>query len=345
MTQASESYPLVSIGCAVYNGQETLARALEGVVGQSYQNLEIIICDDCSSDRSPDICQEFADKDSRIRYMRNEKNQGIINNCNQLFRLSTGKYFMWADQDDIRDPSFVSKTVKVLEEDSRAVLCHSYTGVFQENFENQIFYSTIDSTDDVKSLHLRYYRFLRNYKDTTMYGLIRSETLKDTLLWQDDLGSANALLFELLLRGSFRQVNETLYYYAGKGLKNRPQPKDEFPRHNGGRPMPWYYMPFLAQASNQTKGILASPNNIISKIILLIILWIDLVTVISAKLIYRVFKILSLNHVPNILTNICLHLVQDAKDIHYLVSNEELEKSCPRTWVLKNIKNTKNEHR
>src|SRR6267143_1650924 len=122
--------PLVSIGCAVYNGEATLDRALAPLVGQDYANLEILIADDCSTDRSLEICEAFARADARVRIIRNHENVGIIQNFNNLLAEATGKYFMWADQDDIRDRTFARKAVAALEADGDAVLCHSHTGAF-----------------------------------------------------------------------------------------------------------------------------------------------------------------------------------------------------------------------
>lgn len=335
MHYPSNENPLVSIGCAVYNGEKTLGRALDKLIEQDYQNLEIIICDDGSTDSSPEICQEYASKDARILYMRNDENLGIIENCNKLFRLSSGKYFMWADQDDVRDVTFVSKAVAILESDEHAVLCHCYTGVFKESDDELEYYSTMDHVDAVRNPLLRYCRFLRTFNDCITYGLLRSSALAKTSLWHDDSGSANALLFELLLLGSFRQVPEILYFYQSKGLKNRPSPEQEYERHNGGRSMPWYYLPFIAVAKNQTLSILRMGQGFRVKSGLLLFLWFNVVMTVLGKLIYRVVKKLTGNHIPESVTNLCLKLVQNRSDIHPLIPDEEFEANYPRTWVLK----------
>src|SRR5437868_5903865 len=99
--------PLVSIGCAVYNGEKTLVRALTPLVEQDYENIEIIVSDDGSKDGSREIFESFARRDPRIRILPFEKNVGVTENFNRLAREARGKYFMWADQDDIRDRTFV----------------------------------------------------------------------------------------------------------------------------------------------------------------------------------------------------------------------------------------------
>src|SRR5690242_8158644 len=91
---------LVSIGMPVFNGENYLVPALDAIRSQTYQNVEIIISDNASTDRTRDIAQKSAQDDRRIRYCRNEKNVGASANFNNTFELSSGKYFKWAAHDD-----------------------------------------------------------------------------------------------------------------------------------------------------------------------------------------------------------------------------------------------------
>ena len=124
--------PLVSIGMPVFNGEKSLAQALDALLEQDYSNLEVIISDNGSTDRTPMICQEFLKKDSRIKYYRSSENLGSNWNFNRVFDLSSGKYFMWAAHDDLRELSFVRACVEMLEQSAEAVLCHSHTSFFIE---------------------------------------------------------------------------------------------------------------------------------------------------------------------------------------------------------------------
>ena len=79
----SSSKPQVSIGMPVYNTDEKfLYTALDCLLKQSYSNFELIISDDCSTDSTSRICREYAKKDSRINYIRQEKNMGALPNFN-----------------------------------------------------------------------------------------------------------------------------------------------------------------------------------------------------------------------------------------------------------------------
>src|SRR5262245_40295511 len=126
-------HPLVSIGLAVYNGEEYLSDAISSILAQSFTDFELIISDNASTDRTEEICKTYADMDSRIRYSRNETNIGGVNNENLTFRLSKGKYFRLAAHDDVCDPKLIEKCVEVLERDQDVILCQTAIVNIDEN--------------------------------------------------------------------------------------------------------------------------------------------------------------------------------------------------------------------
>jgi glycosyltransferase involved in cell wall biosynthesis len=72
--------PLVSIGLPVYNGERFLGAALESIVSQSWADLEVVVSDNASTDRTPEICSAFASRDPRVHYRRNPHNLGAAPN-------------------------------------------------------------------------------------------------------------------------------------------------------------------------------------------------------------------------------------------------------------------------
>ena len=104
----------VSVCIPTYNRSHYLTYAVNTVLHQTYSNFELIICDDASSDNTPDVVADF--KDSRIRYIRHEKNIGRSCNMRSGFEAAKGKYFIKFDDDDGLIPEFLEKTVKVLDE-------------------------------------------------------------------------------------------------------------------------------------------------------------------------------------------------------------------------------------
>src|SRR4051812_31015555 len=92
---------LVSIVMATFNGARFLQQQLQTITEQTYRELEIIICDDASTDDTRSIIQAFALKDPRIRWIFNETNLGINKNFEQGFREAKGAFIAIADQDDV----------------------------------------------------------------------------------------------------------------------------------------------------------------------------------------------------------------------------------------------------
>ena len=113
-------FPLVSIGLPVYNEEKMISRAIDSLLAQTYRNFEIMISDNCSSDKTAEICQAYAAKDNRIKLNLNKKNLGINTNFRIVLENGRGKYFMWAAGDDYWEPEFLKTLVTELELDSTA---------------------------------------------------------------------------------------------------------------------------------------------------------------------------------------------------------------------------------
>lgn len=108
------SLPIVTIGLPVYNGEQTLRPALESLLNQSFANFELIISDNASTDGTELICREYAERDQRIRYVRQEENLGAAANFKYVLDAARGEYFMWAACDDTRSPDCVEVNVEFL---------------------------------------------------------------------------------------------------------------------------------------------------------------------------------------------------------------------------------------
>ena len=102
--------PLVSIIVPVYNAQSHLSRCLESICGQEYKNLELIVINDGSKDKSLPVCEEFRKKDSRILLV-DKANSGVSDTRNLGLKLAGGKYVQFVDSDDYIDPDFTQHLV------------------------------------------------------------------------------------------------------------------------------------------------------------------------------------------------------------------------------------------
>lgn len=105
---------LVSIVLPVYNGERFLAESIDSIIAQTYQNWELIIIDDCSSDSSPEIAKRYAEHDSRIRYYRNEHNLKLPKSLNRGFSLTKGDYLTWTSDDNLYLPEAIEKMVMAI---------------------------------------------------------------------------------------------------------------------------------------------------------------------------------------------------------------------------------------
>lgn len=92
--------PLISIVVPVYNVEDYLMECVDSLVAQTYNNLEIILVNDGSSDKSPEICDEYTNRDSRVKVIHKE-NGGLVSARNAGYEKVTGKWFMFVDSDDI----------------------------------------------------------------------------------------------------------------------------------------------------------------------------------------------------------------------------------------------------
>src|SRR3990172_9745452 len=106
-TITNKEMPKVSIGIPIYNEEKWVARALESLLAQSYPNIEFIISDNASTDRTGEVCRIYKAKDNRIKYYCNDTNTGLNRNYEKVVQLSDGKYFMWAAADDSLAPDFL----------------------------------------------------------------------------------------------------------------------------------------------------------------------------------------------------------------------------------------------
>jgi glycosyltransferase involved in cell wall biosynthesis len=105
---------LLSIGVPVFNGERYLARALEGLRAQALTDIEVVIADNASTDRTAEIARAVVAGDDRFRYVRRDHNVGLVPNYNRIFAETDGEFFAWHAADDIADPEFYRACVDLL---------------------------------------------------------------------------------------------------------------------------------------------------------------------------------------------------------------------------------------
>ena len=115
--------PLVSICVPTYNGSKYLRQCISSCIDQTYTNIEIIICDDISSDDTIAIAEEFKIKDERIKLFINEKNLGLVDNWNKCISLATGEWIKFVFQDDYIQKECVEKMITASNNTNALVVC------------------------------------------------------------------------------------------------------------------------------------------------------------------------------------------------------------------------------
>jgi glycosyltransferase involved in cell wall biosynthesis len=221
--------PKLSIGIPVFNGQECLSELLDSLLAQTFTDFEVLICDNASNDRTPQICCEYERRDSRIHYMRNERNLGAIANFNRVFELSTAPLFKWAAHDDLYHETYLDACVRLIEENPDTVLAHTgtafiddksailpfetATGSFIDPKTRARYWADVPSIGDTPAAISRFWQVLTRARwGTHMFGVVRREILQQTSLLPNFAGSDRAMLAELALLGRFRCANERLFF-------------------------------------------------------------------------------------------------------------------------------------
>jgi glycosyltransferase involved in cell wall biosynthesis len=210
---AAEPGPLVSIGVPVYNEEQHLQTALDSLLAQDHQNIEIIICDNASTDATADIIAGYASRDPRVQYHRNASNIGGIANFNKAFQLARGEFFMWASGHDVRHPAQISTCLKVLLEDPGLVLCYSQVcWVDQSGHVTEEIHEFVDTraiNDRLARLNIVLWSLRGGFP---IYGVFRTAALRQTPVYTQVFSPDMSLLIELALLGRFAYVPEPRFH-------------------------------------------------------------------------------------------------------------------------------------
>ena len=203
---------LITVGLPVYNSERYLRQSLDSLLAQTFPHFVLVISDNASTDGTAQICQQYAAADSRIKYSRNETNTGNPRNFNRVAGLAETRYLKWSTADDFWEPSFLERSLEVMERDTTIALCYPQAVLVDANGRNPKNY------DDV--LHLvqedpadRFVTLLDKIKLAHQHlGLIRMSHLRQTHLLGAYVASDINLLAELSLYGSSSSMPHRLYF-------------------------------------------------------------------------------------------------------------------------------------
>lgn len=209
----------VTIGMPVYNGERHIAQAIRSILDQTYRDFRLIILDNASTDRTPEIVESFARVDPRIVYRRNPRNFGAQPNYNLVFKLADSPYFKWAAHDDELYPTFLERCVRALDADPSAVLATTTVEEIDDAGEPLRIYEPVPTVVTSPERLVRFRaRVLSRGWCTEIFGLIRADAVRRTVLLKGCAAADLALITELTLHGRFVLLPEPLF-------RNRVHPR------------------------------------------------------------------------------------------------------------------------
>ncbi|MEE2637935.1 MAG: glycosyltransferase family 2 protein, partial [Acidobacteriota bacterium] len=249
--------PRVVFGVPLYNHAPDLPEALESVLTQSYRDFRVVCVDDQSTDATPDIVRDYATRDPRIRYVRNTRRLGMIDNWRRTFELALeetpdAEYFAWASDHDIWHPRWLECLVGELDRYPDVVMAYPRNrrigpdGVMTDKRP-----WTFD-TLGVGDLRTRFVQTMRHMSAGNMiYGLGRVSSIRRAGVFRRVLVPDRLLLMELSLEGQFRQVPEVLWFrrWYGPIFSLKRQRRAFFPN---GRPLYAYVPWWISHATSLT---------------------------------------------------------------------------------------------
>jgi glycosyltransferase involved in cell wall biosynthesis len=208
--------PRVSIGLPVHNGERYLEAAIRSILAQAFEDFELIISDNASTDRTKEICWDLAASDRlprRVKYIRQGMNLGAAPNFNFVYRASSpeSEYFRWHAHDDVIMPAYLARCVDALDLNPDAVLVQSEILHIDQHGaalrQSLPFGPEAELGEPVRRFAAR----ARNPRCLEVFGLIRKRALENSVLHGSYIGMDRALLLELALRGRFLLVSGPLF--------------------------------------------------------------------------------------------------------------------------------------
>jgi len=188
----------VTIIIPVYNAEEYLQKCLESIINQTYNNLEIIIVNDGSTDTSAELIQGYSEKDKRIIYLTKE-NGGIGTAYKLALKHATGDYVLFVDSDDWLELNAVEELIKYAVQQNADMVHFGLIGIFENGINNKI--PILKSIDKIISDNEQILRTHFEYlKHPSLARLVKKELLNDVVIFDQNIGIDEMLTPQLLVK-------------------------------------------------------------------------------------------------------------------------------------------------
>ena len=185
----------VSIIVPMYNAEKFIGKTIESVLAQTYQNWEMLIMNDVSTDNSLAIVSVYAKKDERIKIVNTEKNVGVVKGRNFLIDLASGKYIAFLDADDYWHNKKLEKQIKFMKEKNASISCTEYTRVKEneEKINDVIIKEEISYNDMLKNNYLGCLTVIYDAKKIGKRYFKELEKNEDYVLWLEIVKDVNTI--------------------------------------------------------------------------------------------------------------------------------------------------------
>lgn len=213
--------PRLTIGLPVSNGARLLPSALDALLGQIYRDFELVISDNASADDTAKICREYAERDPRIRYLRQPTEIGIAANRNLLVGEARGELFKWASHDDLYAADYLIRCVEALDRHPKAALAHSWSVVMDERGTPLQLFRNAEATSSARAPE-RFRSVLGDGQGDWGCAVFRTGILRRTSPHRARHGDDRTMIAELALLGVLHQVPRFLCFHRDPpgGLSN-----------------------------------------------------------------------------------------------------------------------------
>lgn len=206
----------VTVGVPVYNEVKYIESQLEYLRTQDFDDIEVLIYDNASTDATPEIARRYCDMDPRFRYFRQPQNKGPLPNFDDVVQAARSPYFMWRACDDRSDKNYIAELVRVLDEHPEAELAVS--PVVTVDLDGVIMRTSqpLEISAGVPKSDRERVRQLFNYHVSWIYGLFRrpllAERMKSTVeKYGDEFGADHTILFRYVFDGSVAASSATRF--------------------------------------------------------------------------------------------------------------------------------------
>lgn len=205
-----QNYGLVSIITPTWNCAAFICETIRSIQAQTYQNWELIISDDCSTDNTKKVIEPYLQEDKRIKYICNEKNSGAAITRNNALKRATGKWIAFLDSDDLWLPHKLERQLEFMVKNDYAFSYHEYTEMTEEGKDMGVYVSGIQKVNAFNMFACCWPGCLAVMYDAEKIGLIQINDIKknnDTAMWLKVVRKAPCYLLKENLARYRRRAN------------------------------------------------------------------------------------------------------------------------------------------